>query len=93
MSALTNLIISAIVATWVMVIALVSVQNASLVSLKFLFWQSIDLPWGLVLGAMVSIGSIVGGCLPLLGNSSTINRNSPDRFMDSKSPTREGDRS
>jgi uncharacterized integral membrane protein len=69
-----NLLISAIVATWVFVIALLSVQNASIVSLKFLFWQSIDLPWGLVLAGMVAIGWMIGGCLPLLGNDSTINR-------------------
>jgi lipopolysaccharide assembly protein A len=64
---MTNLIISTIAAGWICVIALLSVQNASLVHLKFLFWQSIDLPWGLVLAGMVGLGFIIGGCLPLLG--------------------------
>ncbi len=74
MNALTNLIISAIVAVWVVTIALLSVQNASLVNLKFLFWQSIDLPWGLVLAVVVGIGLIIGGCLPLLATGSATNR-------------------
>ncbi len=74
MSALTNLLISTIAAIWIVVIALLSVQNATIVSLKFLFWQSIDLPWGLVLAGMVGVGFTIGGCLPLLGNNSTPNR-------------------
>ena len=68
---MTNLIISTIAAAWIALIALLSVQNASLVSLKFLFWTSIDLPWGLVLASAVALGFIIGGCLPLLSNNST----------------------
>jgi lipopolysaccharide assembly protein A len=68
---MTNLIISTIVAVWVVTIALLSVQNASLVNLKFVFWQSIDLPWGLVLAGAVGLGFIFGGCLPLLGSNDT----------------------
>jgi uncharacterized integral membrane protein len=69
---MTNLIISAIVAGWIVFIALLSVQNASLVSLQFIFWRSIDLPWGLVFAGAVAFGFIVGGCVPLvLGRKST----------------------
>ncbi|WP_310422386.1 LapA family protein [Chamaesiphon sp. VAR_48_metabat_135_sub] len=71
---MTNLIISTIAATWIALIALLSVQNASLVSLKFVFWRSIDLPWGLVLAGAVAIGFTIGGCLPLLGSNSTSKR-------------------
>jgi lipopolysaccharide assembly protein A len=71
MSAMTNLIISTIVAAWVVTLALLSVQNASIVSLKFVFWQSIDLPWGLVLAGAVGFGFIIGGCLPLLSSNDT----------------------
>jgi lipopolysaccharide assembly protein A len=70
-SAMTNLMISIITATWVVLIALISVQNASLVNLKFVFWKSIDLPWGLVLAGAVALGFLIGGCLPLLANKST----------------------
>ncbi len=67
---MTNLVISAVAAAWIALIALLSVQNASLVSIKFIFWNSIDLPWGLILAGAVAIGFIIGGCLPLLGNNS-----------------------
>ncbi|AFY92499.1 lipopolysaccharide assembly protein LapA domain-containing protein [Chamaesiphon minutus] len=68
---MTNLIISTIAAACVVVMALISVQNASLVSLRFVFWRSIDLPWGLVLAGAVALGLIIGGCLPLLRNKPT----------------------
>jgi uncharacterized integral membrane protein len=72
---MTNLIISAIAAAWIILIALLSVQNATLVSLKFLVWQSIELPWGLILAGAVGIGFLLGGWLSLLGN----NFNTPKR--------------
>jgi uncharacterized integral membrane protein len=72
-----NLIISAIIACWILLIALISVQNASLISLKFVFWESINLPWGLVLAGAVAIGFGIGGCLPLLGlNAKNVKRRS-----------------
>jgi uncharacterized integral membrane protein len=67
---MTNLIVSTIAAIWIGVIALISVQNASLVSINFVLWKSIDLPWGLVLAGAVALGFIIGGCLPLLANNS-----------------------
>jgi uncharacterized integral membrane protein len=69
MSALINLIISAISAAWIVLIALLSVQNASLVSIQFVQWKSIDLPWGLVLAGAVALGFLIGACLPLLGSN------------------------
>ncbi|WP_310487866.1 LapA family protein [Chamaesiphon sp. VAR_69_metabat_338] len=71
---MTKLIISIIVAVWVVAIALVSVQNASLVNLRFVFWNSIDLPWGLVLAGGAAIGFFMGGCIPLLGNGASDDR-------------------
>ncbi len=67
---MTKLLISTIAAAWIGFIALISVQNASIVNLKFVFWNSIDLPWGLVLAMAVALGFILGGFLPLLGNNS-----------------------
>jgi uncharacterized integral membrane protein len=63
---MNNSIISAISAAWILLIALISVQNATVVSIKFLFWQSIELPWGLILASAVSIGFLLGGWLSLL---------------------------
>lgn len=71
---MVNLVVSAIAAVWIVLIALVSVQNASLVSINFAIWKSIDIPWGLVLSGAVALGFVVGACLPLLGNFTTIKR-------------------
>jgi lipopolysaccharide assembly protein A len=66
---MTKLLISTIAAVWIALIALISVQNASIVNLKFVFWNSIDLPWGLVLAGAVALGFVLGGCIPLLVGS------------------------
>ncbi len=66
---MTNLIVSTIAAVWIAVIALISVQNASLVSINFAIWKSIDLPWGLLLAGAVALGFIIGGSIPLLGGN------------------------
>jgi uncharacterized integral membrane protein len=68
MTPVTNFIISALVAMWIVSIALLSVQNATIVSLKFLVWQSIELPWGLILAGAVGIGFMLGGWLSQLSS-------------------------
>ncbi len=65
---MTNLIISTIAALWIVLIALLSVQNATIVSLKFLVWRSIELPWGLILAGAVGIGFLLGGWLSQLSS-------------------------
>ena len=64
MKALTNLLTSVIVATWIAAIAILSVQNATLVSLKFLSLESIQLPVGIILAFSVGIGVIAGAIIP-----------------------------
>jgi uncharacterized integral membrane protein len=71
---MAKLVISIIAAVWIALIALISVQNATIVNLKFVFWQSIDLPWGLVLAIAVALGFVIGGCLPLLRNNPTASK-------------------
>lgn len=58
MKSLANLLTSLIVACWVIAIAILSVQNATPVSLRFLTFQSIQLPVGLVLAFSVGLGII-----------------------------------
>jgi uncharacterized integral membrane protein len=53
-----RLLTSLIVATWVSAIALVSVQNARPVSLRFLTFQTVNIPVGLMLGFCASLGMI-----------------------------------
>ena len=57
-------VVSAIAAIWVVAIALLSVQNATPVSLQFLGFSSIQLPVGLVLATSTGLG-MIGGALAL----------------------------
>jgi len=60
MKTIANLLTSLIIAFWVIAIAVISVQNAEPISLKFLSFQSIQIPFGLVLafGAGTGIMSV-----------------------------------
>ena len=58
MRTLANLLTSLVLAIWVVVIAILSVQNATPVSLKFLNFQSVQLPLGLVLAFSAGLGII-----------------------------------
>jgi uncharacterized integral membrane protein len=62
MKILVNLIASVVVALWIGAIAILSVQNFTSVSLKFLNFQSIQIPVGLVIAFSVGLG-MVGGAL------------------------------
>jgi uncharacterized integral membrane protein len=68
MKSFVHLVIALIIAVWVMAIALISVQNATPVSLRFLALQSIQIPFGLVL-AFVVAGGLLGMAIlqPLWG--------------------------
>ncbi|PAX55913.1 lipopolysaccharide assembly protein LapA domain-containing protein [Brunnivagina elsteri] len=56
MKTIANLLTSLIIAFWVIAIAVLSVQNAEPISLKFLSFQSIQIPFGLVLAFSAGIG-------------------------------------
>ena len=56
MKILINFLIVLIIAIWVAAIALISVQNATPVSLRFLVFQSIQIPFGLMLAFSVVVG-------------------------------------
>ncbi|MFM7406799.1 MAG: DUF1049 domain-containing protein [Cuspidothrix sp.] len=65
---LANFLILLIIAVWVVAIALISVQNATPVSLKFLVFQSIQIPFGLMLAVAVAVGLLSVAILqPLWG--------------------------
>jgi uncharacterized integral membrane protein len=59
MKMFTNLLISVVIAGWVSAIALISVQNATPVSLRFLVFQSIQIPFGLMLAFCVAVGLLI----------------------------------
>ncbi|MBS9770465.1 MAG: DUF1049 domain-containing protein [Trichodesmium erythraeum GBRTRLIN201] len=57
------IISSIILALWVSSIAILSVQNATPISLKFLSFQSIEIPIGVILSFSVSIGVIISSII------------------------------
>ncbi|MEM6839853.1 MAG: DUF1049 domain-containing protein [Cyanobacteria bacterium P01_C01_bin.120] len=63
-----KLLLTIIPAGWIVAIAILSVQNATPVTIKFLGLQSVALPFGVVLSFGVAGGLIVtAGLLLLLG--------------------------
>jgi len=58
MKTVANLITSIILALWVVAIAILSVQNYTPVSLKFLTLQSIQISVGIILALSAGIGMI-----------------------------------
>lgn len=80
MKALANLLTSIIVAVWVVAIAILSVQNATPVSLRFLNFQSIQLPIGLVLAFSAGVGLIATALLLPLWVAPSQSNNDDDDF-------------
>ncbi|WP_414574691.1 DUF1049 domain-containing protein [Anabaena sp. CCY 9402-a] len=68
MKSFANLLISLIVAIWVIAIAILSVQNFEPVSLKFLTFQSIKIPVGIVLAFSAGVGLVGVAILQPLWN-------------------------
>lgn len=65
MKFLSNLIISLIIAAWIGAIAVFSIQNIQGVSLRFLFFQTFELPLGVLLAFSVGVGLLIGAIAPL----------------------------
>ncbi|WP_071453236.1 lipopolysaccharide assembly protein LapA domain-containing protein [Gloeomargarita lithophora] len=57
---MTSLFVSILLALGLLFTALFSVQNATLVSLRWLVWQSIPLPLGWVLTLGFALGLVTG---------------------------------
>ena len=66
MKAFTNLLTSIIVAGWIGAIAILSIQNFTPVSIKFLSFETIQIPVGIVLAFSVAAGVIGGAIAPVL---------------------------
>lgn len=46
-------------------VAILSIQNIEIVSIKFLLWESVRLPFGVLLAFAVGFGLIVGSFVPV----------------------------
>lgn len=82
MKTTVNLLVSIIVALWIMAIAIVSVQNATPVSLRFLTFESIQIPVGLMLAFCVGFGMIVMSLLQPLRGISNSRKSTSRRYED-----------
>jgi lipopolysaccharide assembly protein A len=63
---LTNLIVSLVVSAWIGIVSVFSIQNVTEISLKFLTFESIKLPVGVLLSFCLGFGTILGSIAPLL---------------------------
>ncbi len=57
---MNKVILAVVPAVWVVAMAIISVQNATPVSLKFLFLESVELPFGVVLSLGAAAGMVMG---------------------------------
>lgn len=72
MKSLASLLTSSVVAVWIVAISLLSMQNADPIRLKFLRYQTIQLPVGFVLAVSAGVGVVATALIqPLLGIGST----------------------
>ena len=55
-----------LVAIWLIAIAIISVQNATLVSLQFLNFKSVSLPFGIILAFSAAAGTLAGAIALML---------------------------
>jgi|JI81BgreenRNA_FD_contig_31_6213144_length_1125_multi_4_in_0_out_0_2 uncharacterized membrane protein YciS (DUF1049 family) len=65
-----QIIISLIIGFWLILIAVFSIQNIQLVSLKFFLFESIQLSTGVLLTICLAVGFILGSLIPLFFSSS-----------------------
>lgn len=60
MKIIPPVLLAFLLAIWVSAIAIISLQNPTAISLKFLVFQSVYLPVGIMLGFTVGVGVIAG---------------------------------
>lgn len=70
MKSIITQVVSLVIAIWIVAIAILSVQNATPVALKFFTFQSIQLPAGVILAFAAAVGAISGAAIAPLALSS-----------------------
>ncbi|MGP0128711.1 MAG: LapA family protein [cyanobacterium endosymbiont of Rhopalodia musculus] len=66
MKSLTYLMTTIMIAFWLVIVAIFSIQNITEISLNFLIFKSIKLPIGVLLSFCVGGGMILGALVTLL---------------------------
>jgi uncharacterized integral membrane protein len=57
---MSKVLLTVIPAVWVVAMAIVSIQNATPIRLKFFAFESVELPFGVVLSFCVALGMVIG---------------------------------
>lgn len=65
MKKLANLIATTLIMGWIISVSVFSIQNIQPVRIKFLVWESITMPIGVLLSFSVGFGLILGAILPI----------------------------
>ena len=92
MNTTKNLLIACIFTIWIVLVATFSIQNITLVSLKFFFFKSVEIPIGVLLSMILGLGFIVGAIVPLLFTSKNkariknVDRSKPKQFVRETEP-------
>lgn len=86
MVTIAPLLTSVAIVFWIIAIAIISVQNATPITLKFLTFESISIPVGLLLAFCICLG-IMGMALllplwSLTRSRQTLSDNDPEFFVD-----------
>lgn len=63
---MANLLICLILAAWALAFAIFSVQNAAAISVKFLFFQSFEMPVGVALAFCFALGLLGAALVQIL---------------------------
>ncbi|MCW6034790.1 DUF1049 domain-containing protein [Spirulina subsalsa FACHB-351] len=66
MRTFSNLLISLLITAWLVTIAVISIQNITPISLNFLTFSSVEIPFGVLLTFGVGLGLLIGAMLPVL---------------------------
>ncbi|HEY9665274.1 MAG TPA: LapA family protein [Coleofasciculaceae cyanobacterium] len=66
MKPLAHVLTSIVLAAWIAAIAILSIQNITPISLKFLMFQTIQIPFGIVLAFSVGVGAIGAAIVPVV---------------------------
>ncbi len=78
MTTIAPLLTSVAIALWIIAIAIISVQNATPISLKFLTFESISIPVGLLLAFCICLGIMGMALLLPLWSLTSSGQKTPD---------------
>jgi uncharacterized integral membrane protein len=70
MRAIANLLTAILIGAWLIAVATLSIQNVTPLSVLFLSFQSVEIPFGILLTFAVVVGLVVGMLLPVFSSRS-----------------------